>query len=529
MNHPADISAIFVHAGAGFHSHSNERAHLETCEKAARVAMAILKSGGSALDAVEIAIMILEDAEITNAGYGSNMTLDGSVECDATIVNHLGRGGAVGAVAQVKNPISLARVILDDSTKQLSLQRVPPNFLVGQGATEYAYDQGLVTLPPDALISTAARERWRRWRQDLEAAEFKERQQDPAKYQEGQYKAHIRRPIVNQAQLLTSPSTTVIASALASPLPDTIADNLEHFSDQPHGIKSPSLTSPIRLEPMTPRVTKTRDGASIDDSPVSSGRSATVCSLEPPAKRHRRSRSLEVHPSSTSKFDTASDVTNLASNKSALLIGDEHGHNKPDPADVDQISDTVGAIAIDIQGNIAAGSSSGGIGMKHRGRIGPAALVGIGTMVIPVDPNDSEQTCVAAVTSGTGEHIATTFAASTCASRVYYCQQKCEDGTFEEVTEEEALRAMIASEFMGHPGVKNSHCQGAIGIMTVKKTVDGVFLYFGHNTDSFALASMSSEDTKPVSVMSRSNGNGSIAQGGRACRRKRQRTPNSIA
>ncbi|THC92840.1 hypothetical protein EYZ11_007682 [Aspergillus tanneri] len=57
--------------------------------------------------------------------------------------------------------------------------------------------------------------------------------------------------------------------------------------------------------------------------------------------------------------------------------------------------------------------------------------------------------------------------------------------------------------------------------MAVKKTVDGAFLYFGHNTDSFALASMSSEDKRPTCVMSRSSGGGSVAQGGRAYRSRR--------
>jgi taspase (threonine aspartase 1) len=64
----------------------------------------MLRNGGTAVDAVEIAIMLLEDAEITNAGYGSNLTIDGTVECDATIVNHLGRSGAAGAVARTYFP-----------------------------------------------------------------------------------------------------------------------------------------------------------------------------------------------------------------------------------------------------------------------------------------------------------------------------------------------------------------------------------------------------------------------------------------
>jgi taspase (threonine aspartase 1) len=68
-----------------------------TCS-AAQMAMLVLREGGSALDAAEMAVKVLEDREITNAGYGSNLAMDGIVECDASIVDHNGRSGAVGAV-----------------------------------------------------------------------------------------------------------------------------------------------------------------------------------------------------------------------------------------------------------------------------------------------------------------------------------------------------------------------------------------------------------------------------------------------
>ena len=71
-----------------------------TILSAARLAMNVLKTGGSAVDAVEIAIKCLEDREITNAGYGSNIAMDGVVECDAVVVDHNGRSGGAGAVAR---------------------------------------------------------------------------------------------------------------------------------------------------------------------------------------------------------------------------------------------------------------------------------------------------------------------------------------------------------------------------------------------------------------------------------------------
>lgn len=185
----------------------------------------------------------------------------------------------------------------------------------------------------------------------------------------------------------------------------------------------------------------------------------------------------------------------------------------------DRITDTVGAIAIDQNGHVAAGSSSGGIGMKHLGRMGPAALVGIGTAVIPADEHDRDAITVAAVTSGTGEHMATTMASQKCAERVYHGTVRGSGGANVEEDDENAiLEKFITMDFQGHPGVKASSSPSAIGVMAVKKTPNGFYLYFAHNTDSFALASMGSTDRVPACVMSRvpdGSQPGTIAQGAR--------------
>ena len=194
-----------------------------------------------------------------------------------------------------------------------------------------------------------------------------------------------------------------------------------------------------------------------------------------------------------------------------MIPGEDWAHQ-----DQDMVTDTVGAIAIDLHGHIAAASSSGGIGMKHQGRIGPAALVGIGTTVIPEGPSDPDSVSVAAVTSGTGEHMATTMAAGKCAERLFHNTRRGPGGqNAEEWDETAVMESFITDDFMNHPGVKNQSSAGAIGVMAVKKARTGVYFYFAHNTDSFALASMSSRDHEPLCVMSRLGDRRDISQGAR--------------
>lgn len=413
--------------------------------------------------------------------------------------------------AEIKNPISLARVILNESTKPLSLARVPPNLLVGAGATEYAYGKGVAVLPNEFLVSNNSRDRWARWKQDLQAADEKQirdLEANQLRYADydaidhtGSTPAAFSPPASSPPTQQTVPSLTY----LPTPTPPLVAPAV----DLPSAIPSASGDYSVAEEDIRPAsVGPTRTPS--NNTGFHMRHTSTDVAIDDSAQSTAKRQRLDGY------LDGTMDCPDPD-----LVSGDSNRAERQGPAQLvseDRITDTVGAIAVDCFGNIAAGSSSGGIGMKHRGRTGPAALVGIGTAVVPVDPLDKDRTSVATVTSGTGEHMATTMAAATCADRIYSGVRKIPGGSFVKCSEDDAMLGMIKEEFMNHPGVRSSHCAGALGVMAVKKTKDGVFLYFGHNTDSFALASMHSEEKKPVCTMSRNTGNGAIAQGGRAAK-----------
>ncbi|KAI2465609.1 N-terminal nucleophile aminohydrolase [Annulohypoxylon bovei var. microspora] len=536
------VSAIFIHAGAGYHSTVNERIHLEACSEAARMSIKLLRSGHSAIDAVEAAIKVLEDKEITNAGYGSNLAIDGTVECDATLVDHLGRSGACGAVSNIKNPITLAKVILEATNKPLSLRRVPPNLLIGEGAKEFAQESDMAIVPNEHLVSRNARDRYVRWQEDLRRAEGKE---SPTP-ESGGYDRITTADYDNEPRHRDH-TNAILTGTWNEGQPDSPAPPSPWESGTPTHAHSPVL---IRVG-VTPQVSP---GGLVDRNPLnllgsalSSSKNVAGKLSSPTPKRPRfisgpssesvKSNSSTSAPTSVSgsTLHDGADLSAFAgpfvspirqasttavpkANRLSPSWPTNGRENKDDGAD--KITDTVGAIAIDQSGKIAAGSSSGGIGMKHRGRIGPAALVGIGTAVIPADRQDHDGMAVAAVTSGTGEHMATTMASQKCAERIFQGTRRGPGGKDVAEDDESAiLQGFIANDFQDHPGVKCSSSAGAIGVMAVKKSTLGYYLYFAHNTDSFALASMGSNDREPSCVMSRlSEGGSSIAQGARKIR-----------
>ncbi|XP_043950861.1 threonine aspartase 1 isoform X3 [Drosophila biarmipes] len=147
---------VAVHTGAG--NCIDETKYQRVIKEACLRATEILRNGGSAVDACEAAIVRLENCGYTNAGYGSNLCMDGSVQCDAAIMDGSTLNfGACTNVSRVKNPIQLARRICDAQSSPQLLERIPPMILAGTGAERYADEVGCSMVDPAVLISSKAK------------------------------------------------------------------------------------------------------------------------------------------------------------------------------------------------------------------------------------------------------------------------------------------------------------------------------------------------------------------------------------
>ena len=149
--------AIVIHGGAGWSRNQTEE-KLKSIEDGLKRALdegfAILESGGTSLDAVEAAVVILEDDVTFNAGKGSVYTAEERQEMDASIMTgELQNAGAVASVSTIKNPIKLARYVMEKTEHVL---------IVGQGAEKVAIKGGLEVVDPSYFYSKEKLDRVRR-------------------------------------------------------------------------------------------------------------------------------------------------------------------------------------------------------------------------------------------------------------------------------------------------------------------------------------------------------------------------------
>uniref|UniRef100_A0A8C6I225 Threonine aspartase 1 n=1 Tax=Mus spicilegus TaxID=10103 RepID=A0A8C6I225_MUSSI len=345
---------VLVHAGAGYHSESKAKEYKHVCKRACQKAIEKLQAGALATDAVAAALVELEDSPFTNAGIGSNLNLLGEIECDASIMDGKSLNfGAVGALSGIKNPVSVAHRLLCEGQKgKLSAGRIPPCFLVGEGAYRWAVDHGIPSCPPSTMTTRFSLAAFKRNKRKLELAERVE-------------------------------------------------------------------TDFIQL------------------------------------KRRRQSSAKE--------------------NDSGTL-------------------DTVGAVVVDHEGNVAAAVSSGGLALKHPGRVGQAALYGCGCWAENTGAQNPYSTAVS--TSGCGEHLVRTILARECSHAL-----QAEDA-------HQALLETMQNKFISSPflacedgvlgGVivlRSCRCSSESDSSQDKQTLLVEFLW-SHTTESMCVGYMSAQDGK---------------------------------
>jgi len=179
--------ALVAHGGAGSAGAGAERAERRRAMMAAmRLGVRILRANGSALEAVVATVAALEDHPLFNAGYGSLLNSEGNVEMDASVMfaepvvdppaprpasrgkraGHTGHfnaaeysvsAGAVAAISRVRNPVMLARAVMENS---------PHILMAGAGAENFARKSGVRLVRPEEMVTERARQRWRARKQE---------------------------------------------------------------------------------------------------------------------------------------------------------------------------------------------------------------------------------------------------------------------------------------------------------------------------------------------------------------------------
>ena len=144
--------SLLVHGGAGDVPSADLARHAAGCLAAAEAGAAVLRAGGSALDAVERAVVVLEDDPVFNAGTGACLDEEGNVALDASIMDGASlRAGGVCALPPFAHPVAIARAVLEEGRHVL---------YAGEGAARFALGRGFVPATAAALTTDAARARW---------------------------------------------------------------------------------------------------------------------------------------------------------------------------------------------------------------------------------------------------------------------------------------------------------------------------------------------------------------------------------
>ncbi|XP_056110995.1 threonine aspartase 1 isoform X2 [Rhinichthys klamathensis goyatoka] len=344
------LGFVLVHAGAGYHSESKAKEYKHVCKRACQ-----------------------RDSPFTNAGTGSNLNLSGEIECDASIMDGKSLNyGAVGALSGIKNPVLVARRLLSETQKgKLSAGRIPPCFLVGKGAEQWAISHGIPACPTEKMTTKFSLSGYKRNKRKMELAEQVE------------------------------------------------------------------------------------------------------------TKRRRQSCG---HENDLGCLEPVGDI---------MVEGEENNS---------ACLDTVGAVVVDREGNVAAAVSSGGLAMKHPGRVGQAAHYGCGCWA--ENARDVSLYSTAVSTSGSGEHLIRTMLARECST------------SMQTENAHQALLEAMQNKFISSPFLAGEDCVLG-GVIVLRCCTCGeaqrsediqallVEFLWSHTTESMCVGYMSAQDSKPRTHISR--------------------------
>jgi beta-aspartyl-peptidase (threonine type) len=144
--------AVLVHGGAGHVAAERVATHVAGCRAAAGAAVEVLRAGGSAIDAVERAVLVLEDDPSFNAGTGATLNAEGLIELDASVMEGSRlRTGGVCALPPFLHPVAIARAVMEDGRHVL---------YAAEGAARFAVEKGFTPSTSEAMTTEGARARW---------------------------------------------------------------------------------------------------------------------------------------------------------------------------------------------------------------------------------------------------------------------------------------------------------------------------------------------------------------------------------
>jgi L-asparaginase / beta-aspartyl-peptidase len=199
--------ALAIHGGAGTILRSQmtpelEREYRGALENALKAGYSILESGGSSLDAVEASVIVLEDFPLFNAGRGSVFTHEGEQEMDASIMDGSNlKAGAVAFVKNIRNPIRLARLVMERTEHVL---------LAGEGANQFAEQLGIETEPDEYFFTE---HRWLQLQEAMAAGRIQLDHSDEVQSPESKVQSRDARLGTRDLGLGTKPTGTVGAVA----------------------------------------------------------------------------------------------------------------------------------------------------------------------------------------------------------------------------------------------------------------------------------------------------------------------------